>query len=271
MSRPCPSPAPDDEPESEPAYRVPGLERGLDVLELLAARRRPMTQAEIARALDRSPSDLFRTLTVLDRRRYLRRDPVSGAYQPTLRLFELVQVHHPEESLLRAAGPAMRALAAATGESCHLAVLDRDTGSLVVLAQAESPARVRLSVAVGSTLPPESSASGRVLLAALLDHDQAALGQILASLPAAERAPLRARLETVRERGWEDALGETVAGVSDLSVPIAPDAPVTRAALAVAALPRDHEAWRDATLPALRATAAEIARDAGLANLPTPD
>ena len=262
---------PADEREPGPAYRVPGLERGLDVLELLAARRRPMTQAEIARALDRSPSDLFRTLTVLDRRRYLRRDPVSGVYQPTLRLFELTQLHHPEEALLRAAGPAMRALTVATGESCHLCVLDRDTLRLVVLAQEESPARVRLSVAVGSTLPPATSASGRVLLATLLDHDPDAFGATLARLPAAERAPLLARIETVRERGWESAHGETVAGVSDLSVPIAPDAPVTRAALAVAALPRDHEAWRDATLPALRATAAEIARDAGLANLPTPD
>jgi DNA-binding IclR family transcriptional regulator len=38
---------------------VPALEKGLDILECLATQRVPLTQAEIARMLERGPSELF--------------------------------------------------------------------------------------------------------------------------------------------------------------------------------------------------------------------
>ena len=251
-----------------PDYRVPALERGLDVLELLAAGSGPMTQAEIARALGRGPSELFRTLTALDRRGYLTRDPVTGAFALTMRLFELGSRHRPHEGFLRAAERPMRALVEETGESCHLSVLDR--GRLVVLAQEEGSGRVRLSVAVGSTIAPWQAASGRVLLAALSDAERAG---VLAADPGwavvgeAARAEERCRLAFIRARGFEDVYGETVAGVSDLSVLVGGPSAATQAALAIAALPRDHAAWVAATLPALRRRADEITCAAGLAGL----
>ncbi len=244
-------------------YRAPALERGLDALEVLACSGAAMTQAEVARALGRSPSELFRVLTVLERRGYLQRDPLSGAYRPTLRLFELGQAHRPEETLLRAAAAPMRALVDATGEGCHLSVLHR--GRLLVLAQEEGPARVRVSVAVGSTIAPWRSASGRVLLAGLPPGERGALlatDDEWAALPTRDHAAIRERLKTIAGRGWEDASGETVNGVSDLSVPVG--AGRVRAALAVAALPRDHASWLAATLPALDDAAHAIARAAGL-------
>jgi DNA-binding IclR family transcriptional regulator len=252
-----------DAPVGPPAYRAPALERGLDALELLAASGAAMTQAEIARALGRSPSELFRVLTVLERRAYLVREAVSGAYRPTLRLFELAQSHRPEEALLRAAAAPMRALTDATGEGCHLSILHR--GALLVLAQEEGPARVRVSVAVGSTIAPWRAASGRVLLAGLPPAERVAAldagpgGDVPVG---ADRAAVLDRLAVVAARGWEEAREETVAGVSDLSVPVGGGA--VRAALAVAALPRDHGAWVTATLPRLREAAAAIERAAGL-------
>src|SRR5689334_20906062 len=240
-----------------PAYRVPALERGLDVLELLARRRVAMT-----------PAELFRILTTLDRRGYLQREPDSGAYRTTLRLFELGQSHHPAAALVQAAEGPMRTLADATGESCHLGVLQ--AGRLLTAAQADGTGRVRLSIAVGSTIAPLQSASGRVLLAAL---EPAARDRLLAAdadwnaLDDQARSDLRQRLATIRRCGYEDARGESVAGVSDLSVPIGPAGIAMRAALTVAALPRDHAGWVTATLPFLRSAADEIARGAGLAGL----
>lgn len=259
-----------------PSYRVPALERGLDVLELLAGRRAAMTQAEIARALGRTPAELFRVLTTLDRRGYLQRDPASGAYRTTLRLFELGQTHQPAVELARAAEAPMRALAEATGESCHLGILH--AGRLLVATQAEGTGRVRLSVAVGSALPPLQSASGRVLLAGL---DPAERDLLLTEdadwrgMDEPGRAALRSRLATIRERGHEEASGESVAGVSDLSVPIGPPGIRTQAALTIAALPRDHVAWVVAMRSPLRRAAAAIAAAAGLSGLggaaPTDD
>src|SRR5215218_935872 len=155
-----------------PAYRAPALEKGLDLLECLARERRAMTQAQLARALGRGSSELFRTLATLERRGYLRRDPVSGAYEPTLRLYELGHAHSPWEQLQRAAERPMRDLTAAVRESCHLSVAHHD--QCLVLHQEESPLRVRLSVEVGSTIPLHQSASGRVLLALFSAEERAA-------------------------------------------------------------------------------------------------
>ncbi len=252
--------------DATPAYAAPALDKGLDVLELLARDGAPMTQAEIARALGRTPGELFRIMATLERRDYLWRDPVSGAYRPTLRLLELGQAHRPEDALLRAAAAPMQQLSATTREACHLSVLHR--GSLLVLAQEEGTRRVRLSVAVGSTIDPIRSASGRMLLAILPPDERMAT---LAADPGwlamsrEERAAALDRLDAIRARGHESAHAETVAGVSDLAVPIGSPATRTRAALAIAALPRDHAAWTDATLPALLDAAAAITRAAGLA------
>jgi DNA-binding IclR family transcriptional regulator len=153
------------EPSPGPDYHVPALEKGLDILECLAAQGVPLTQAQVARALGRRPTELFRMLTALERRGYIQRDPLSGAYRLTMRLYELGHAHSPYDGLLRAAERPMRALTEEVRESCHLSVIHR--GQLFLLAEEQSPTRVRLSVEVGSSFPLLNAASGRLLLAYL--------------------------------------------------------------------------------------------------------
>ncbi|MGH2562597.1 MAG: IclR family transcriptional regulator, partial [Thermomicrobiales bacterium] len=134
--------AADDGDESPgPNYHVPALEKGLDILECLAAQGVPLTQAQLARTLGRRPSELFRMLTTLERRGYVQRDPLSGAYSLTLRLFELGHAHSPYDGLLRAAERPMRALTEEVRQSCHLSVIHG--GQLLVLAEEQSPTRIR--------------------------------------------------------------------------------------------------------------------------------
>jgi DNA-binding IclR family transcriptional regulator len=241
-----------------PTYRVPALEKGLDLLECLAWERRAMTQAQLARALGRGSSELFRTLATLERRGYLRRDPVSGAYEPTLRLYELGHAHSPWEQLRQAAERPMRELTAAVRESCHLSVAHHD--QCLVLHQEESPLRVRLSVEVGSTIPLHQAASGRVLLAMLGAEERAAALDGLGDVG----TELGARLDVIRDRGYEAVRDETTPGVSDLSVGVGAGWGRVRAALAISALPSDHAAFVAAMLPPLRSCATTIAWEAGL-------
>ena len=70
-----------------PNYPVPALEKGLDIVETLAAAAVPQSLAELADALDRSSSELFRMLNCLERRGYVKRDGSSGKYALTLRLY----------------------------------------------------------------------------------------------------------------------------------------------------------------------------------------
>jgi DNA-binding IclR family transcriptional regulator len=248
-----------------PSYHVPALEKGLDILECLAAQGVPMTQAQLARALGRGSSELFRMLAGLERRGYIARDPVSGAYSLTLRLYELSRTHSPFEGLLRAATRPMRELTARVRESVHLSVVYR--GQLLVLVQEESPAQLRLSIEVGGVFSLLHTASGRTLLAHLgaaaledtLSHDRE-----YASWSAAQRAALAAQLVQIGECGYTTAVNETHRGVSDVAVLVGSPHSRVQAALAIAALNRDPASIAAELLPPLRACAGTIARAAGI-------
>ena len=147
-----------------PNYHAPALEKGLDILEALAAADKPQTTADLARAINRTPSEIFRMMDALERREYIVRDE-TGCYRLSLKLYELSHMHTPFEEMAKAAARPMRALSDAIRESCHLAILDND--QLIIVAEQLSMQRVRLSVEIGSRAPALSTVSGRLLIANL--------------------------------------------------------------------------------------------------------
>jgi len=156
---------------SPPSYFVPALEKGLDLLEALAASPAPLSLVELARDLERGSAEIFRMLVCLERRAYIRRDLISGKYTPTLRLFELAHGHSPLRTLLEAAEQPMREVSRRLGESCHLSVIER--GKLLVIARVDSHESVRLTIDVGARFELQNTASGRLLLTANCQSMQA--------------------------------------------------------------------------------------------------
>ncbi len=251
--------------ERRTKYSVPALEKGLDVLEYLSDQAVPLTQAQLARALNRQAGEIFRMLACLESRGYLRREPTTGAYSLTLKLFELSRTHSPYEVLLKAAQPLMRGLAEDLRESCHLSVLHRER--VLVLAQEESPKPFRLSVEVGSQHSPMHTTSGRVLLAnmepgdceELLTHDL----EWRREKPAVRTQFLK-RLAAIRARGYERSEGERFVGGLDIGVPVGSPGSSIKAALTIATLKEKTGPELQTMLPALRACADVIAVHAGL-------
>jgi DNA-binding IclR family transcriptional regulator len=251
-----------------PDYPVPALEKGLDILEALAAATVPQSLAELGVRLNRSSSELFRMLNCLDRRGYLTRDVASGKFGLSLKLFALAHGHSTTEKFLLAARGPMRALTEKFRESCHFSVLHR--GRLLVVAQQESPDPVRLSVEVGGVFNPAVTASGRLLLAYLNEPDRAAaLAELVASGDVASeaRSRLKRALAAVRRKAISRADNETIEGVHDLAVLVGN--PVTGAIGALAVTCLGHRGQRrkdDARLiGGLCAAAREITRSVGLA------
>ena len=202
-------------------YAAPALEKGLDVLELLAAEPHALNLQDIARNLGRSPNELFRMLDVLVRRGFLARQP-DGTYLLTLRLFELAHLHPPVDRLLDCAMPHMHELARATGQSNHLCV-HHDT-RLVVLARAESPEPMSYSVRQGSHFPfRDDRVSARVISAFQQGQRRE---QFLAELAGrgrnreARRRDISRRLEEIRKRGYDQGPSDTISGVVDICFPI---------------------------------------------------
>ncbi|MEW5974382.1 MAG: IclR family transcriptional regulator [Acidobacteriota bacterium] len=217
-------------------YHVPALDKGLDILESLASTSEAPTLSELARSLNRSSSELFRMLNALERRGYILKDPVSGSYRLSLKLYELAHTHSPVEELLSAATKPMRALAETIRESCHLSVLSR--GQLVVLAQEESPDKVRISVEVGARFSPIHTVSGRLLLAQLAADD---LEEFLSasadygSMGKTKQEEFLDSLEAIRNEGVSRAVNETLIGVQDVAVLVGNPRIGLNAALAVTA------------------------------------
>ena len=218
-------------------YRVPALEKGLDILESLAASPASLSLADLARILNRSSSELFRMLNYLERRNYVIKEAGSGNYRLSLKLYALGHTHSPVEDLLKAATTYMQKLALTVRESCHLSTLSH--GKLVVIAQAESPRKVRLSVGVGQEFPPIHTASGRLLLA-YLPSDKLAV--FLAEDPDFQKlnktgqAKLRRNLIEIRQVGYSISENESHVGVKDTAVLVGnPDIDLS-AALAIPSL-----------------------------------
>lgn len=201
-------------------YSAPALEKGLDILELLAADRSGLTQKQIADRLERSPAEIFRMLVCLQRRGYVRRSVPADTYHLSAKLFELSHRHPPTARLLEASVPVMRQLADRTRQSCHLAVAEGDM--VLMLAQVDSPEDQGISIRVGARFPLTQSASGLVLKA----FGGASEGD-------GQSPQVRQRLETIRLRGFEQHRSHTVHGVIDISRPILDHAGVAVAALTI--------------------------------------
>lgn len=166
--------------EQQPDYAAPAVDRALDILETLADAADGLTQLEIAKAVDRTPGQIFRVLLRLEKRGYLHRDPQSGLYQLSMRLFDLAHRQEPTRSLIAAAMPAMRRVADATRQSCNLGVIDE--GRVRIIAQVESPDDFGFHVRVGALFALDGTATGHVLTAfssvARTEIDEAVLERI---------------------------------------------------------------------------------------------
>jgi DNA-binding IclR family transcriptional regulator len=261
---------PDDDSGRRPKYAVPAVDKALDILELLSEQAVPMTQTHLARALGREPSELYRMLSALETRGYLRRE-ASGGYVLTLKLFELSRTHSPHEQLLQVAAAPMRDLVDRVRESCHLSVLHRD--QVLVLMQVDSPMPIRLSVEPGSLHSAVTTVSGHLLLAYSPDAERNDLLSRRAEylrMSATERTAFLARLVKVREDGWAYAEGLRFVGGCDLGVPVGSTRARTRAALTIPSL-QSSDSRRDLFefLPLLRQCASDIARLVGIDPAPT--
>lgn len=205
--------------EESDRYRAPALDKGLDILELLASVDGGLTQAEISKRLNRSPNEFYRMLDRLVRRGYVTR--IDGdRYALTLKLFGLAQLHAPVRRLVSYATPLMRDLAQKSKQANQLTVFDR--GSAVVIAQQEAPDYWGISIRVGSHISLFDTGSGHVLLAFRTPAErEMMIAEHVRSKDEISLGPeFYARLDQIRERGYEMMASAQTAGVYNLSAPI---------------------------------------------------
>ncbi|WP_345796453.1 IclR family transcriptional regulator [Castellaniella sp. MT123] len=162
MSVPTASPETPIDSQEVVRYNAPALDKGLDILEVLSDSPDGCTLKQLADALNRSVSQIFRMVVALHRREYIQVDD-NDRYTLTLKMFRLAHRQPPIKRLVRTALPLLNELAERARQSCHLAVYEQ--GRSVVIAQVDSPERWSFGLKTGAFMGLTDTSSGHILLA----------------------------------------------------------------------------------------------------------
>jgi DNA-binding IclR family transcriptional regulator len=221
----------------EARYNVPALEKGLEILELLARMPTPLTLTAISSELQRSTGEVYRILQFLDHSDYIVRNREGDTYALSMKMFHLSHAQPPLRSLTSAAVPIMEDLAVKAGQSCHLAVLSRT--NITIVANITSPLPLTYGVRLGAQFPAWETSSGILLCAFQAEAQRRTLFASLTQIiDEAAMANLRAKMDQVVAAGFEERPSLRIPGILNISFPVRDRLGNVVAALTVPYLPQ---------------------------------
>ena len=200
-------------------YSAPALEKGIEIIGLLADVPGGLSISDIATRLRRSMNEVFRIIVVMESHGWLHKDPDTSRYSVTYHLLDMALRATPAQSLSAAAAPVMEKLSIDTNQSCHLVVRAGGRG-LIIQRQENASLQGGFALRAGANVDLVKSCSGHVLLAFLAPH---LFDLVVKQLPRPLGWPLtklEARLAQVRRRGYEMQPSARTAGVTDISCPV---------------------------------------------------
>lgn len=243
---------------SRVSYSAPALEKGLDILELLAEAGEPLSTRAIADQLGRSKSEIFRMVFVLQQRGYLVREPETDHLMLSRHLFDLGIRTPRGRQLTSIVVPHMERFSDSTGQGAHLVVISR--AETVVVATTAGHLDASVTIRLGYGRPALEANSGMLILAFQPEHRLRAL---MREAPADVQRLLdtpqtRQRLVDLRERGYQIAQSRDIVGVTDLAFPVVGQAGYALACVLAPCLQRhDTQIDETAVLAALRKCCAD--------------
>lgn len=197
------------------------LLKGLQVLTHLVQADRAQRITDVAAELNLTKSNAYRVLRTLEGAGFVRQDPATKGFEPTLRLWELGMLVVGRLDLRACAVEALRQLAAESRETVHLAILDG--AEVIYIEKIDSPEPVGAYTRLGGRAPAYCVATGKALLSELPPAQLAAtLGPLEAHSPQTITDPdaLRADLAVARAEGVAVNRGEWRDSVWGLAAPI---------------------------------------------------
>jgi DNA-binding IclR family transcriptional regulator len=202
--------------ETVKKYAAPALEKGLDIIELLAKEPEGLKLKDIALSLKKSVSEVFRMVLVLERRTYLKFDAESDRYSLSMKLFEIAHQHVPVQKLVKAASIEMEKLAKSIDQSCHLTINSNNNALVVV--QKDSPMDKLITIRLGAKAPLLNSCSGHIFISFSKPAEQLQLCEFL--LKQTTKKELNNIIEVVQNQGYERMLSKQIQGVEDIGFPV---------------------------------------------------
>lgn len=206
----------------KPGAATPAILNALAILDCFDTRTPSLSLSEISRRLGFAKASVFRNLNALEIGGYVARDPRDGSYSLGVKVLDLARRFGEKDRFLSAGAAHLRELSRITGETSHLAVMDRS--EIVYVDVVEGSQRVRAVVGRGDRVPGHCVASGKAILAF---SSRARVTEFLADglralTPLTLNAPdaFLTDLERVRRRSYATNVGEWAEDVSAVAVPV---------------------------------------------------
>jgi DNA-binding IclR family transcriptional regulator len=198
------------------------VDRTLDLLELFAKEKRPLSLSDIARLLKIPVSSCHDVIQAMQLRGYLYEIAPRGGYYPTLRLHAVGKEIGDNDPVLTRTEALLRALRDSLDESVLLAKVNGLDAKYLLVFEPTHP--LRILVKVGDSIRSiYGTSAGKALLASLDDRALSAFLRSAKLVPLTNRTiksatALRKDIDLGRKRGWYLNREESLNGVTTISV-----------------------------------------------------
>ncbi|WP_075182283.1 IclR family transcriptional regulator [Pantoea sp. 1.19] len=146
-------------------YRIPGLERGLQMLLLLGEQQREMTFSELHRLVDIPKATAYRVVQTLEYLGFLQRNPRTNTFSLGMKVLRLGFEYMASLDVAQVGQPVIEQLRDRSHCSSHLAI--RDGQDLIYVARVSAAGSQINQVSIGTRLPLHCTSLGRMLLSGL--------------------------------------------------------------------------------------------------------
>jgi DNA-binding IclR family transcriptional regulator len=213
----------DEHSDDRGSARIPTTLRLLTLLEEIVRMGGPVTPSDLGSSTDLPKATLHRLFQTLEGEGYLQREPDGRSYSVGPRARQLAVATLSTMRVRTTRLTIMRALAKDIGETCNVAIPDRE--AMVYLDRVETEWPLRVQFSVGTHVPLYCTASGKMYLSTL---SPLRLDSYLRNIELEAKAPntitnrdeLRKEIERVRSQGFAVDNEEFLEGVIAFAMPL---------------------------------------------------
>ena len=202
--------------------RVPAVDKCIDILELLAHKKKQLGVSEISKTLNLNKSTVFNIVYTLDDLDILERAS-DGKFQFGTRLYILGRAAGRTSELISTVHPYLEEINQKTKLSAFLGL--RSGLSAVIIDKVDSAFDIKIHSEVGMRIPLLAGAAGPVLLAQMSDAE---VEEILATNELRQftanscvnRKTYKARIQKARQEGISLDMEEYIDGIRGFGLPL---------------------------------------------------
>ncbi len=181
--------------------------------------------SELSKRIGMSKSTIFRFLQTMKSLGYVNQDTESERYSLTLKLFQVGSKVLNIRDITTIANRYMQDLSSRTSETVHLAILDKESKSIIYIHKINSDHSQAMLSRIGNKAPVHCTGLGKLLLAFSPDEviEEILEGmeyKLLTPFTISNEKDLLKELERIRTQSYSEDVGEREENLYCMAVPI---------------------------------------------------